>query len=156
MDVGFNFINPGLDCLIAGLGRDIDLLDKRKLLAADRARVEAVMKLSHGSLQLVCPRSGFTTSRTSAKISAGCDIVLAECVACHSVRRPLTSYFQRTCRMRTFNIGSGVGGAVALVTILVCMEPVYARAAEPLRLKQSIPLPNVEGRIDHMAVDLEN
>jgi YVTN family beta-propeller protein len=58
--------------------------------------------------------------------------------------------------MRTFNIGSGVGVAVALVTMLVCIASVCTRAAEPLRLAKSIRLPNVEGRIDHMAVDLEN
>ncbi len=45
----------------------------------------------------------------------------------------------------------------ALVTLFVVFL-VTAQAEEkptPLRLVQTIPLPNVEGRIDHMAVDVE-
>src|SRR5262249_37156481 len=40
--------------------------------------------------------------------------------------------------------------ALALMTITA-----HAQEATPLRLVQTIPLPHVEGRIDHMAVDLQ-
>src|SRR6266699_3692948 len=39
--------------------------------------------------------------------------------------------------------------ALALLTITA-----HAQDATPLRLVQTIPLPHVEGRIDHMAVDV--
>ena len=43
---------------------------------------------------------------------------------------------------------------VLAVAVTVCMEKARAQTAAPLRLVQTIPLPGVEGRIDHMAVDL--
>jgi DNA-binding beta-propeller fold protein YncE len=44
--------------------------------------------------------------------------------------------------------------AAALVGALIAVS--HARAAEPLRLVAKIPLPNVEGRIDHFAWDEKN
>ena len=42
-----------------------------------------------------------------------------------------------------------------LVAFTVCLARGQAQPAEPLRLVQTIPLPNVEGRIDHFGVDTE-
>ena len=38
---------------------------------------------------------------------------------------------------------------------LCCISPRYAAAAQPLRLVATIPLNNVEGRIDHLGIDLK-
>src|SRR5712692_10335693 len=44
----------------------------------------------------------------------------------------------------------------SLLVLLVAMtSELEAEEATPMRLAQTIPLPNVEGRIDHMAVDLK-
>ena len=42
----------------------------------------------------------------------------------------------------------------ALVLVVTMAAVISSRAAEPLKLVRTIPLPGVEGRIDHMAVDL--
>ncbi|MFI5393993.1 MAG: hypothetical protein ACHQ9S_00545 [Candidatus Binatia bacterium] len=46
--------------------------------------------------------------------------------------------------------------AVFLLRTLAALTvgPAFAQEAAPLRLAQSIPLPDVEGRIDHLAVDI--
>ena len=41
-----------------------------------------------------------------------------------------------------------------LLALTLLTSTVYAQEGAPLRLVQTIPLPHVEGRIDHMAVDL--
>jgi DNA-binding beta-propeller fold protein YncE len=43
--------------------------------------------------------------------------------------------------------------AILLVGLVICAAEVQAEEPAWLRLVQTIPLPNVEGRIDHMAVD---
>jgi len=43
---------------------------------------------------------------------------------------------------------------LAAMAILTA-QSTYAQEAAPLRLVQTIPLPNVEGRIDHLAIDLK-
>jgi DNA-binding beta-propeller fold protein YncE len=42
----------------------------------------------------------------------------------------------------------------ALLTVLALAAVLPGRAAEPLKLVRTIPLPGVEGRIDHLGVDL--
>ena len=42
-----------------------------------------------------------------------------------------------------------------LLALTLLTRTVYAQEGAPLRLVQTIPLPHVEGRIDHMAVDLQ-
>jgi len=49
-----------------------------------------------------------------------------------------------------------IGTIVILTSIIVGLSVERSASVEPLQLLKSIPLPNVEGRIDHMAVDLEN
>ena len=45
---------------------------------------------------------------------------------------------------------------INLVTLLIALlVGVHAEESTPLRLLQTIPLPNVEGRIDHLAIDLK-
>jgi DNA-binding beta-propeller fold protein YncE len=44
---------------------------------------------------------------------------------------------------------------VLLVALLAIGLDVQAQESSPLRLVQTIPLPNVEGRIDHLAVDVK-
>ena len=44
---------------------------------------------------------------------------------------------------------------VLLVALAVLGLDVQAQESSPLRLVQTIPLPNVEGRIDHLAVDVK-
>jgi len=39
--------------------------------------------------------------------------------------------------------------------ILVCVLGVYSQGATPLKLVQTIPMPAVEGRIDHLSVDVK-
>ena len=45
-------------------------------------------------------------------------------------------------------------GICAVAFTLVCLVSVAAEETAPLRLAQTMPLPQVEGRIDHMAVDV--
>lgn len=45
--------------------------------------------------------------------------------------------------------------AVLLTALLAPIFPAQAEDGPPLRLVQTIPLPNVSGRIDHLAVDLK-
>src|SRR5215470_1965157 len=42
---------------------------------------------------------------------------------------------------------------VVLLALIILTSRAYAQEGTPLRLVQTIPLPHVEGRIDHMAVD---
>ena len=44
-----------------------------------------------------------------------------------------------------------------ILLLALTILPIHTHAQEgmPLRLVQTIPLPHVEGRIDHMAVDLQ-
>jgi len=42
-----------------------------------------------------------------------------------------------------------------LLTGIFCVKPTQAQTADPLHLVQPVPLPGVEGRIDHLAVDLK-
>ena len=44
---------------------------------------------------------------------------------------------------------------ILLLALVLLTMHVHAQEGTPLRLVQTIPLPHVEGRIDHMAVDLE-
>ena len=44
---------------------------------------------------------------------------------------------------------------VLLIVLAVIGLDVQAEESPPLRMVQTIPLPNVEGRIDHLAVDLK-
>ena len=50
---------------------------------------------------------------------------------------------------RIFNI------FITILTALVCSARLAAQDNTPLRLVQTIPMPNVKGRIDHMDVDLK-
>jgi len=53
--------------------------------------------------------------------------------------------------------GTGALAPIALLSVLLSLLPGVFRAAEPVRplvLERTIPLPDVSGRIDHMAVDL--
>jgi len=43
-----------------------------------------------------------------------------------------------------------------LITAAGAFPPACGQESAPLRLAQSIPMPNVEGRIDHMALDIEH
>jgi len=43
-----------------------------------------------------------------------------------------------------------------LVLMLACLGLAQAQSNEPLRLEKTIPLPDVQGRIDHMSVDVKN
>ena len=45
--------------------------------------------------------------------------------------------------------------ALALATIVICTSVPFAQPSGPLQLETKIPLGNVAGRIDHMAIDLE-
>jgi len=54
-------------------------------------------------------------------------------------------------------ISTGALAPIALLSLLFSLLPGVSRAAEPVRplvLERTIPLPDVSGRIDHMAVDL--
>jgi hypothetical protein len=42
-----------------------------------------------------------------------------------------------------------------LVTTIVALSSVYAQNTSPLRLEKEIPLPGVEGRIDHFSADVQ-
>src|SRR5262245_34630750 len=42
-----------------------------------------------------------------------------------------------------------------LLALMLLTSTVYAQEGAPLRLVQTVPLPHVEGRMDHMAVDLQ-
>src|SRR5712692_3522829 len=43
----------------------------------------------------------------------------------------------------------------ALRTVcLAALTPLFSYGADPLKLERTIPLPEVEGRIDHLAVDV--
>jgi DNA-binding beta-propeller fold protein YncE len=44
----------------------------------------------------------------------------------------------------------------AFVLVLVCSERLAAQDNHPLRLVQTIPMPNVKGRIDHMDVEVKS
>jgi DNA-binding beta-propeller fold protein YncE len=43
-----------------------------------------------------------------------------------------------------------------LVTLFTVASLAAAQSNEPLRLEKTIPLPNVQGRIDHMSIDVKN
>ena len=43
-----------------------------------------------------------------------------------------------------------------LVTTIVALSSGYAQNTSPLRLEKEIPLPGVEGRIDHFTVDVQD
>lgn len=45
---------------------------------------------------------------------------------------------------------------IFLILLVAPTVKVQAEESAPLRLVQTIPLPNVEGRIDHIAVDLNS
>ncbi len=52
-------------------------------------------------------------------------------------------------------ISTGALAPIALLSLLFSLLPGVSRAAEPVRplvLERTIPLPDVSGRIDHMAV----
>src|SRR5438105_4877593 len=42
-----------------------------------------------------------------------------------------------------------------LMTLVVCAGVAWAQAAQPLRLEKRIELPEVEGRIDHLSIDVK-
>ena len=46
-------------------------------------------------------------------------------------------------------------GVSALLFLCATVSPSEAQEKEPLRLVQTIPMPNVKGRIDHMDVDVK-
>ena len=52
--------------------------------------------------------------------------------------------------------GTGALAPIALLSVLCSLPSEASRAAEPVRrvLERTIPLPDVSGRIDHMAADL--
>ena len=56
--------------------------------------------------------------------------------------------------MRKF-IVLGFGASAALILAGAMARPPQAQEKEPLKLVQTIPLPNVKGRIDHMDVDVK-
>src|SRR3954454_8743797 len=43
-----------------------------------------------------------------------------------------------------------------LGTLFTAATLAVAQTNEPLRLEKTIPLPNVQGRIDHMSIDVKN
>src|SRR5438477_12431982 len=43
-----------------------------------------------------------------------------------------------------------------LYFLLIPITLGYAQSPQPLRLEKTIPLPDVQGRIDHMSIDLKN
>ncbi|HTC94513.1 MAG TPA: YncE family protein [Terriglobales bacterium] len=47
-------------------------------------------------------------------------------------------------------------GPVHAILFLILAALAHAQQSAPLRLEKTIPLPNIEGRIDHMAADVEN
>jgi DNA-binding beta-propeller fold protein YncE len=47
-------------------------------------------------------------------------------------------------------------GRAAAIVFLILAAFAHAQQPAPLRLEKTIPLPNVEGRIDHLAFDVEN
>jgi DNA-binding beta-propeller fold protein YncE len=51
--------------------------------------------------------------------------------------------------------GAGRPALVAALIAALSAGPALAEEVSPLKLVQTIPLPNVEGRIDHLAVDLK-
>jgi DNA-binding beta-propeller fold protein YncE len=60
-------------------------------------------------------------------------------------------------RLRSASLRLGVGlvaGGAALASIWPYARPVAAQGPAPLRLLRRIPLPKVEGRLDHLGVDL--
>src|SRR6516162_6441871 len=56
-------------------------------------------------------------------------------------------YFSAT-RLASYLLG-------LLVTTIVVLSSVYAQNTSPLRLEKEIPLPGVEGRIDHFCADVQ-
>ena len=44
---------------------------------------------------------------------------------------------------------------IVLLVLIILTTSAYAQEGTTLRLVQTIPLPHVEGRIDHLAVDLQ-
>jgi len=46
-------------------------------------------------------------------------------------------------------------GATAVLLLCVLVSNTTAQEKAPLRLVQTIPMPNVKGRIDHMDVDVK-
>src|SRR5258705_12276551 len=50
-----------------------------------------------------------------------------------------------------------VSGAMFGVVVFACFVFLaYSQGKPPLKMAQTIPLPGVEGRIDHLSVDLKN
>ena len=45
---------------------------------------------------------------------------------------------------------------ISLLVVLTCAAAAKAQRNAPLRLEKTIPLPNVQGRIDHMSIDTKN
>src|SRR5580700_3789414 len=58
------------------------------------------------------------------------------------------------CEVITMNRGLSIC-AVALLFLFVPISRTGAQQKEPLRLVQTIPMPNVKGRIDHMDIDVK-
>jgi len=42
------------------------------------------------------------------------------------------------------------------IVMMFSLISAYAQTSEPLRHVGTVPLPDVEGRIDHMSIDLKN
>ena len=67
--------------------------------------------------------------------------------------RPIVSrgwiYDRRTCRVPE------ILGAFMAAALMFCSDAGNAQPAEPLRQITTIPLPDISGRIDHLAVDLK-
>ena len=68
-------------------------------------------------------------------------------------RRPETSW--RSITVSESGRASYRHGLAAAALAALTVGPAFAQEAAPLRLVQTIPLPNVVGRIDHLAVDLK-
>src|SRR5262249_22137249 len=46
-------------------------------------------------------------------------------------------------------------GAMFLLVVIFCVSSANGQGVGPLKLAQTIPMPGVEGRIDHLSVDLK-
>jgi WD40 repeat protein len=58
-------------------------------------------------------------------------------------------------KLSAYPFGILFAGIVTLLpTTIVALSSVYAQDASPLHLEKEIPLPGVEGRIDHFSVDV--
>src|SRR5258708_25594744 len=57
--------------------------------------------------------------------------------------------------MRGNGTGMNVREAIAVMTVLLAWAPLAAAQGNaPLKLEQTIPLPDVQGRIDHLSLDV--